>query len=41
MEKWDWMKSNYYSHMGWDPETGRPLPETLKKLDLTELIADD
>ena len=41
MEKWDWMKSNYYSHMGWDPETGRPLPETLEKLDLTEFLADD
>jgi len=24
--------------MGWDPETGKPLPETLKKLGLEELI---
>ena len=38
MEKWDWMVKNYYTLMGWDLETGAPLPETLKKLDLSELI---
>ena len=32
MEKWDWMVENYYTIMGWDPETGKPLPETLKNL---------
>lgn len=26
------MRSNYYKLMGWDPETGIPLPETLTKL---------
>jgi aldehyde:ferredoxin oxidoreductase len=26
----------YYECMGWDRETGKPTPETLKKLDLTE-----
>lgn len=40
MEKWDWMMENYYTLMGWDPKTGRPLPETLKKLGLEELIKD-
>ena len=30
----------YYQQMGWDEETGVPLPETLKKLDLSEYIDD-
>lgn len=38
MEKWDWMLENYYTLMGWDPKTGKPLPETLKKLGLGDLI---
>ena len=38
MAKWDWMVKNYYTLMGWDPETGAPLPATLKKLDLAELL---
>jgi aldehyde:ferredoxin oxidoreductase len=38
MEKWDWMVQNYYTLMGWDPQTGVPLPETLKKLGLSELV---
>lgn len=40
MEKWDWMVENYYTLMGWDLKTGKPLPETLKKLGLEELIKD-
>jgi len=40
MEKWDWMLENYYTLMGWDTKTGEPLPETLKKLGLEELIKD-
>ena len=40
MEKWDWMVRNYYTLMGWDPETGMPLPETLKRLGLEEVIKD-
>ena len=39
-EKWDWMMENYYTLMGWDPKTGMPLPETLEKLGLGELIKD-
>ncbi len=40
MEKWDWIKENYYTLMGWDPKTGKPLPETLEQHDLKELIGD-
>lgn len=38
MEKWNRMKKNYYTLMGWDIETGRPKPDTLEKLGLKELI---
>lgn len=40
MAKWDWMVENYYTLMGWDPQTGKPLPATLEKLDLKELVKD-
>jgi aldehyde:ferredoxin oxidoreductase len=40
VEKWPWMVENYYRLMGWDPKTGKPLPETLEKLGLKELIKD-
>ena len=40
MEKWDWMVENYYTVMGWDPKTGKPLPETLEKLGIGELTKD-
>jgi len=40
MEKWEWMVKNYYTLMGWDPHTGVPLPGTLEKLDLKELVQD-
>ncbi|MBW2120473.1 MAG: hypothetical protein JRH07_01335 [Deltaproteobacteria bacterium] len=40
MEKWDWMLDNYYTLMGWDPETGKPLPQTLKDLGLEDLVED-
>jgi len=38
MAKWDQMVENYYQLMGWNPKTGWPLPQTLKDLDLAELI---
>ncbi len=31
------MVENYYRLMGWDPKTGKPLPETLKQLGLEEI----
>ncbi len=30
----------YYSEMGWDPETSKPLPETLRRLGLEYVIQD-
>lgn len=38
MEKWGHMVKNYYTLMGWDPITGEPLPETLEKLGLEDLL---
>jgi len=36
----DHMLDVYYQTMGWDDETGRPLPETLKRLGLEHVIKD-
>ena len=38
--RWDDLRKNYYGQMGWDPETGKPLPETLRKLGLDDLVQD-
>jgi aldehyde:ferredoxin oxidoreductase len=40
MPYWESLRSNYYRQMGWDPETGKPLPETLEGLGLGHLIPD-
>ena len=40
MTDWEGLRSNYYQNMGWDPETGKPLPENLEKLGLADLIPD-
>ena len=40
MPVWDEMVESYYSRMGWDPKTGKPLPETLRSLGLDYLIQD-
>ncbi len=37
---WDSMVENYYKEMGWDRQTGKPLPETLKTLGLEPIIGD-
>jgi aldehyde:ferredoxin oxidoreductase len=34
------MVQGYYKHMGWEPETGIPTEETLKRVGLDELIPD-
>ncbi|MHB1417273.1 MAG: aldehyde ferredoxin oxidoreductase family protein, partial [Chloroflexota bacterium] len=39
-QHYDFMLQNYRKLMGWDPETGIPLPETLVKLGLDHLIGD-
>jgi aldehyde:ferredoxin oxidoreductase len=38
MPHWNKMISNYYNLMGWDEQTSRPLPETLKQLGLDFVI---
>ncbi len=35
---WDEILDRYYEGMGWDIKTGKPLPETLKKLGLEQAI---
>ena len=35
---WDYMLSNYYQQMGWDTVTGKPLPDTLERLGLPNVI---
>ena len=37
---WEVMLRNYYGLLGWDPETGIPLPSTLKGLGLGEVSED-
>ena len=36
--EWDAMLRNYYGLMGWDQETGKPLPETLRRYGLEHTI---
>jgi aldehyde:ferredoxin oxidoreductase len=37
---WNDMVRNYYTLMGWDPETSKPLPSTLRNLGLEHIVAD-
>lgn len=37
---WDEMLRNYYAIMGWEEDTGKPLPDTLRKLDLEYVVKD-
>jgi aldehyde:ferredoxin oxidoreductase len=39
-DHWDMIRRHYYKQMGWDPETGKPLPDTLDRLGLGGLIKD-
>jgi aldehyde:ferredoxin oxidoreductase len=39
-EAFEWALRRYYELMGWDTETGEPLPERLQALGLSELLAD-
>jgi len=36
---WDKMVHDYYEQMGWDRQTSRPLPETLRRLGLGDVVA--
>jgi aldehyde:ferredoxin oxidoreductase len=40
MPHWDEMLRNYYTLMGWDPETGIPIRETLENLGLGHVTDD-
>jgi len=40
MPNWEALRSNYYQHMGWDPNTGKPLRETLEQLGLAHIYLD-
>jgi len=40
MPHWEAMRRNYYQLMGWDPETGKPLMETLERLGLAHIFPD-
>jgi aldehyde:ferredoxin oxidoreductase len=40
MPHWDSMVDAYYKRMGWDRETGKPLPETLQNLGLDDVAGD-
>jgi aldehyde:ferredoxin oxidoreductase len=37
---WDTMLDQYYKGMGWDKASGRPLPETLRRLGLDDVVRD-
>ncbi|MFX0200297.1 MAG: aldehyde ferredoxin oxidoreductase family protein, partial [Candidatus Hodarchaeota archaeon] len=38
MKHWDLIRQIYYRLMGWDVATGKPLPETLRDLELEDLV---
>ena len=40
MKHWDLMREIYYRLMGWDVDTGKCLPKTLRDLGLEDLIAN-
>ncbi len=40
MPKWEEVLDEYYRMMGWDRSTGKPFPETLKRLRLEPIIPD-
>ncbi len=40
MVYWDELRSKYYELMGWDKETGKPLPGTLRNLGLEHAIPE-
>ena len=36
LDHWNHIREVYYQTMGWDRRTGKPLPDTLKALGLTQ-----
>ncbi len=39
MNNWEKMREIYYVGMGWDTKTGKPLPDTLKDMDLLDMLS--
>jgi len=39
-DDWEFMVNRYYELMGWDRKTGMPLPETIKLLELEDIVDD-
>lgn len=40
MPHWDKMVADYYQQMGWERESGKPVPDTLRSLGLGHVVAD-
>jgi aldehyde:ferredoxin oxidoreductase len=40
MSHWNELRSSYYELMGWDKETGKPLPNTLRRFGLDFAITE-
>ena len=40
MPHWNKLRGDYYEQMGWDRETGKPHPDTLRSFDLDHTIAE-
>ena len=40
MPEWGIMLDSFYEEMGWDRQSGRPYPETLKALGLGHVVKD-
>lgn len=40
MSVWDEMRRNYYELLGWDRDSGKPLPDTLRRLGLEHIVKD-
>ena len=40
MVHWNELRSKYYELMGWDKETGKPLPDTLARLGLEHTVSE-
>ncbi|MDP6102623.1 MAG: aldehyde ferredoxin oxidoreductase C-terminal domain-containing protein, partial [Dehalococcoidia bacterium] len=39
-ENWETLTGTYYETVGWDKETGKPLPEVMRSLGLEYLIPE-
>jgi len=40
LAEWETMREEYFTRMGWDRKTGKPLPQTLTSLGLGDVVSD-